>query len=230
MLLTWMKSWDCCVFGKEVNKEKQKKTHETETKGANKQPTNPNLSSKKRKRDFLKNDTELEEKLIELDEHNRPKIKVALVSGPPGLGKTTLAHVIAKRAGYNFIEMNASDDRSPEAFKQSIESVTQIRGSVNDSNMKPNCLIIDEIDGAPANSIQVLIDYINETVKTKKKGVPSPSLNRPIICICNDLYAPSLKQLRQVAIVFQCPKVTVHRLAERLSGVSDAFSFFVSPQ
>jgi replication-associated recombination protein RarA len=30
-----------------------------------------------------------------------------LISGPPGLGKTTLAHIIAKRAGYNFIEMNA---------------------------------------------------------------------------------------------------------------------------
>ncbi len=30
-----------------------------------------------------------------------------MISGPPGLGKTTLAHIIAKRAGYNFIEMNA---------------------------------------------------------------------------------------------------------------------------
>ena len=30
-----------------------------------------------------------------------------MISGPPGIGKTTLAHIIAKRAGYNFIEMNA---------------------------------------------------------------------------------------------------------------------------
>ena len=47
-----------------------------------------------------------------------------------------------------------SDDRSAESFKQHIESVTQIRGSVNDSNMKPSCLIIDEIDGAPTVSTQ----------------------------------------------------------------------------
>ncbi len=45
--------------------------------------------------------------------------------------------------------MNASDDRSVDSFKQNIESVTQIRGTVNDQGFKPNCLIIDEIDGAP---------------------------------------------------------------------------------
>lgn len=35
----------------------------------------------------------------ELDESGCPKHKLALLCGPPGLGKTTLAHVIAKHAG-----------------------------------------------------------------------------------------------------------------------------------
>lgn len=97
LLLTWLKSWDYVVFGKELpsNDKKQQKAE------ANRQ------ASKKRKRIFDQNEIELEEKLSELDEYKRPKIKVALLSGAPGLGKTTMAHVIANRAGYNVIEMNA---------------------------------------------------------------------------------------------------------------------------
>jgi cytidylate kinase len=38
------------------------------------------------------------------EKDKRPKVKVILLCGPPGLGKTTLAHVVAKHAGYNPIE------------------------------------------------------------------------------------------------------------------------------
>lgn len=34
-------------------------------------------------------------------------LQLALLCGSPGLGKTTLAHIIAKHAGYNVVEMNA---------------------------------------------------------------------------------------------------------------------------
>lgn len=36
-----------------------------------------------------------------------PWLQVALLCGSPGLGKTTLAHVIARHAGYCVVEMNA---------------------------------------------------------------------------------------------------------------------------
>ena len=38
--------------------------------------------------------------------------QVALLCGAPGLGKTTLAHVIAQHAGYQAVEMNARFDIS----------------------------------------------------------------------------------------------------------------------
>ena len=59
---------------------------------------------------------------------------------------------LTKSQGYNPVEMNASDDRNVEAFKTQLEAATQMR-SVLSSNPQPNCLIIDEIDGAPAVSI-----------------------------------------------------------------------------
>ena len=48
-----------------------------------------------------------------------------------------------------------SDDRSPEVFKKMLESSTEMK-AVLTSNSKPNCLIIDEIDGAPAVSLLLI--------------------------------------------------------------------------
>lgn len=45
--------------------------------------------------------------------------------------------------------MNASDDRSPDIFRQQLEAATQMRAVIG-ASPRPNCLIIDEIDGAPS--------------------------------------------------------------------------------
>ncbi|KAK6301352.1 hypothetical protein J4Q44_G00294500 [Coregonus suidteri] len=149
------------------------------------------------------------------------KISVVLLSGPPGLGKTTLAHIIAKHAGYNVVEINASDDRSAELFQKRIDTATQMR-SVLGANEKPNCLIIDEIDGAPAAAISILLATLNrkdsqgaesEAEPLKKKKKKESVLLRPIICICNDLYVPALRPLRQQAFLLAFPQTQPSRLA-----------------
>jgi chromosome transmission fidelity protein 18 len=40
------------------------------------------------------------------------------------------------------------------AFKVKLEAATQMK-SVSEKDKRPNCLIIDEIDGAPTPTIQV---------------------------------------------------------------------------
>lgn len=42
--------------------------------------------------------------------------RAALLSGPPGIGKTTAAHLVAKTEGFEAIEFNASDTRSKKAL------------------------------------------------------------------------------------------------------------------
>ncbi|NXA52452.1 CTF18 protein, partial [Nothocercus julius] len=184
-LLKWLKLWDTVVFGKEKPVKKVKPTAEA----------HPPLKQPKEQQNKWKSKVQLTEEILEaeLDQYKRPKNKAALLCGPPGLGKTTLAHVIAKHAGYNVVEMNASDDRSPEAFKTRIEAATQMK-SVLGADEKPNCLIIDEIDGAPTASINVLLNIINrkEAEAEVAPGVgrrrrrEGGLLLRPIICICND--------------------------------------------
>lgn len=81
---------------------------------------------------------------INVDDLGRPMQKVALLCGPPGMGKTTLAHTLARHAGYNVREINASDDRSPEAFQLALENGTQMSGVMNEGK-RPNCIILGNL-------------------------------------------------------------------------------------
>lgn len=64
----------------------------------------------------------------------------------PGLGKTTLAHVVARHCGYRPLEINASDDRTATTLVTRITDAVQMRAVMGSG--RPNCVIIDEIDGA----------------------------------------------------------------------------------
>ncbi|KAG8145337.1 putative Chromosome transmission fidelity protein [Naja naja] len=97
-LLKWLKLWDVLVFGKE------KPCRKAPLRSGTHPPFKPSREVGAR----WKTKAQVTEEVLEaeLDQHNRPKFKIALLCGPPGLGKTTLAHVIAKHAGYNVASIN----------------------------------------------------------------------------------------------------------------------------
>ncbi|KAK7033996.1 Chromosome transmission fidelity protein 18 [Paramarasmius palmivorus] len=161
------------------------------------------------------------------DEYHRPKEKILLLSGPPGLGKTTLAHVVARQAGYEVLEINASDARSGQIVDDRIRPALEAGHAVKSS--KPLLLVIDEIDGATGagdNSgsfIHKLVQLTQGKARKKSRsGKKDPNAQRPIlrpiICICNDINAASLAKLRPHAyqIRYQRPADvhTVKRLRE----------------
>ncbi|KRZ03064.1 Chromosome transmission fidelity protein 18 -like protein [Trichinella zimbabwensis] len=200
-LLTWMKLWDTCVFN---NKPKLNTLHQVDRKM---------LLTKKKQQQLLFPTTSGDGSKPELDSLKRPLYKIALLWGSPGIGKTTLAHVIAKHCGYYVHEMNASDDRSLDAFSKHLENSLLMTRTL-DSNPKPHCVVIDEIDGAPLPSVNYLVSLVKGVVSGKKSR--KIIIRRPIVCICNDLFAPSLRELRKIALVIHVPSVETTRLSSRL--------------
>jgi replication factor C subunit 1 len=54
----------------------------------------------------------------------RVNAKSVLLSGPPGIGKTSACRIICKHLGYEVLEMNASDCRSKLAITNSISTLS----------------------------------------------------------------------------------------------------------
>ncbi|KAL4992765.1 chromosome transmission fidelity protein 18 [Aspergillus falconensis] len=163
------------------------------------------------------------------DEEERPHRKVLLLCGPPGLGKTTLAHVCARQAGYEVLEINASDERSKDIVQGRIkdalgtENVKGINVEVGEQKVRkvgrPVCVVVDEVDGVVSGSggsgeggfmkaltDLVLLDQKNSARTSeqasggrKRKGDNFRFL-RPLILVCNDVYHASLRPLRQSSI------------------------------
>ncbi|PPQ93288.1 hypothetical protein CVT25_015286 [Psilocybe cyanescens] len=166
---------------------------------------------------------------VNLDEFRRPQEKILLLSGPPGLGKTTMAHVIARQAGYEVMEINASDARTGSIIDDRIRPALESGSAVGSA--KPVLLVIDEVDGATGagdNSntfVHKLVQMINTRPRRKDHSVNGKDRDgrrpilRPIICICNDHNASSLAKLRPHAYQIRFNRPANAHLVKRLKEI-----------
>ncbi|XP_039960664.1 replication factor C subunit 1 [Bactrocera tryoni] len=118
--------------------------------------------------------------------------KAALLSGPPGIGKTTTATLVCKELGFDTVEFNASDTRSKRLLKEEVAELLSNKSlygyfhGQGKSVTKKHVLLMDEVDGMAGNEdrggIQELIALIKES-------------SVPIICMCNDRNHQKMRSL-----------------------------------
>jgi len=160
------------------------------------------------------------------DPYGRPTERVLLVAGAPGLGKTTLAHVVAQHAGYRVYELNASDARTANDVH------TRVRSALESDSLrgggKPTLVVIDEIDGATGGGsealgasgfVRALVRLLEDGRGTSRGKARARPLLRPIICVCNDLYAPALRPLRPLARVLRYHRAPTPVVTRRLRDI-----------
>ncbi|KAL2536029.1 Replication factor C subunit 1 [Forsythia ovata] len=149
--------------------------------------------------------------------------KAVLLSGTPGIGKTTSAKLVSQMLGFNTIEVNASDSRGKADAKieKGIGGSTSnsIKELVSNESLSLNMersqhpktvLIMDEVDGMSAGDRGGVADLI-ASIKISKI---------PIICICNDRYSQKLKSLVNYCLLLSFRKPTKQQMGKRLSQIA----------
>jgi len=155
--------------------------------------------------------------------------KAVLISGPPGIGKTSSANIVCTQLGFSVMEVNASDSRN----KASKDVQTGLSGSISNqvkelvtnrglnflktSTHKKHVLIMDEVDGMSAGDRGGISDLI-DTIKCSKI---------PIICICNDRYSQKLKSLQTHCFELNFQRPTKQQILGRLYFIMKEENFDV---
>ncbi|MBI4392294.1 MAG: replication factor C large subunit [Euryarchaeota archaeon] len=130
-----------------------------------------------------------------------PEKRALLLSGDPGIGKTSAAHALAHDMGWGVIELNASDSRNEEAIRRVAGAGSKHRGFgadgsfVKDTNAGRTLVILDEADNVFGREDRGGVKAIAETIRETAQ---------PMILICNDQYE---LQRRGASLVNQCKVV-----------------------
>ncbi|KAI1083957.1 replication factor RFC1 C terminal domain-containing protein [Whalleya microplaca] len=155
--------------------------------------------------------------------------RAIIVSGPPGIGKTTAAHLAAKLEGYDVLESNASDSRSKKLVEAGVSEVmnnTSLNGYFAgdgkkvDKEKKNIVLVMDEVDGMSAGDrggVGALAKFCKKT-------------EVPLILICNERKLPKMKPFDFVTFDIKFQRPQIDQIRSRMMTICHREGLKLSPQ
>ena len=144
--------------------------------------------------------------------------RAAMLHGPPGIGKTTAAHLVAKLEGYDLVESNASDTRSKKLVETGLRGVldtTSLLGYFAGDRKKVEAskrklvLIMDEVDGMSAGDR----GGVGALAAIAKKT------SIPMILICNERRLPKMRPFDHVTADFPFRRPTTDQIRARIMTI-----------
>uniref|UniRef100_A0A915E7Y1 AAA+ ATPase domain-containing protein n=1 Tax=Ditylenchus dipsaci TaxID=166011 RepID=A0A915E7Y1_9BILA len=148
--------------------------------------------------------------------------KAALLSGPPGIGKTTCGVFACKQLNLQYLELNASDSRGKKAIESQVSSLLEDNrmdkyyfssaGKVTSKVLGINqVLIMDEVDGMSGNQDRSGIMELIQMIKRTKV---------PIICICNDRQSQKIRSLANYCFDLRFTRPRAEQIKGRLQTIA----------
>jgi len=120
-----------------------------------------------------------------------------LLTGPPGIGKTTLVHLVAKALDYHIKESNASDSRTSSMLRGQI--------SLQMKCLRKTLICMDECDGCDRGGAAELVQLIQK----------SPN---PVVCIAND--ARAVASLSKVCLTIKMSRPSKSVIAAAMETIA----------
>ena len=146
--------------------------------------------------------------------------RAVMIHGPPGIGKTTAAHLVAKLEGYDIVESNASDTRSKKLVETGLKGVlstTSLMGYFGapgtmdvEVSKKKLVLIMDEVDGMSAGDRGGVGALAAVCKKTQI----------PMILICNERKQPKMKPFDFVTYDLPFRRPTTDMIRSRIMTIA----------
>ena len=147
--------------------------------------------------------------------HATNTFRAMLISGAPGIGKTTAVHLVCKLEGYEVLELNASDTRSKRLLESELSQTIHNR-SIGDwakpgtAKLGRLAIVLDEVDGMSGGD-RGGIGAINALIRKTQV---------PIICICNDRRNPKMQPLYSTTFNMTFAKPTVQAIRSRMLSIA----------
>lgn len=142
--------------------------------------------------------------------------KAALLSGMPGIGKTTTAHLVCKELLFDAVEFNASDTRSKRLLKEEVQQLLtnqSLKGYASGEDKgtsKRHVLIMDEVDGMAGNEDRGGVAELIQLIKESQI---------PVICMCNDRNNPKMRSLANYCYDLRFQKPSINQIRSAMMSI-----------
>jgi replication factor C large subunit len=134
------------------------------------------------------------------------KKKALILHGPPGTGKTSLAHAAAGEINYEIFELNASDFRNKEKLNAILRPAIEQKSLEKENKL----ILVDEVDGISEydyGGLSELLELISLT-------------SYPMIITANDIWNKKFSQLRKKGELLQLKEINYNIIKSVILEIS----------